>query len=64
MYRDVKNGRTRTITIVKKASGDMAVRSLSFDSRFSLFLALVYRRSLLRTCHPLAVAICRVFPVK
>ncbi|CAN0429813.1 unnamed protein product, partial [Ectocarpus sp. 13 AM-2016] len=25
VYRDIKNGRTRTVTIVKKATGDMKV---------------------------------------
>lgn len=30
VYRDIKNGRTRVITIVKKASGDLDVRSNVF----------------------------------
>lgn len=38
VYRDIKNGRTRIITIVKKASGDLEVRNtvLSVKSLFIL----------------------------
>lgn len=45
MYRDVKNGRTRIITIVKKTSGDMAVRLccilVVIDCAFSLVVVVV-----------------------
>lgn len=34
VYRDVKNGRTRTITIVKKATGDMKVSGSFSDNVF------------------------------